>query len=382
MKRRSRPSNPRVRALLSASALCGNYRAIARQVPGQRLLPMIKANAYGHGAIWAARELGQMKDLYGFGVATLEEGIELRKEGKVPARIPILVFSGLTPYTEERGAIFKKHALVLVISSVEDWKAFSRGRLIGKLPYELKFNTGMNRLGLPASISSELARYFERKPAHAPRGVLSHLATAEKPDGELARAQLGRFVELRRAFSGLEGRAVFHLANSSAIWNSTSYGLRELTQVVRPGLSLYGVPPWSGAEERGLELVMSLEACVIGVRELEPGDLVGYGGTFRASPGSSVAVLSAGYADGIHRALSSRGQALVGDRSVRFAGVISMDLSALALPVGLRPRVGSYARLLGPGIEPWAQAALAGTVPYELLTSVPASARVQKIHGS
>jgi alanine racemase len=387
MKKRSRPSDPlrhRVVARLSASALRGNYRAISRLAPGQRIIPMIKAGAYGHGAVWAAQVLASSPGLYGFGVATLEEGIELRKQARIPSRIPILIFSGITPYTEGRGALCSKLGLVPVFSSIEDWKAFSRGRFFGKLPYELKFNSGMNRLGLPVAMASELARLFAKDPALAPRGVLSHLATAEKPEGQLARLQLERFVAVRRELSGvLEGRATFHLANSSAIWKASEWRLGELTGAVRPGISLYGVPPWAGAEAQGIRQVMSLEACVIGVRKLTAEDLVGYGGTYRGEGDDpSVAVLSAGYADGIHRALSNRGRATVAGQPARFAGIISMDLSALELPPGVRPRVGSYARVLGPGIEPWAQAALAGTVPYELLTSVPSSPRVHKIHGS
>jgi alanine racemase len=126
---------------------------------------------------------------------------------------------------------------------------------------------------------------------------------------------------------------------------------------------------------------MALEACVIGVRRLGPGDSVGYGGTYRArTPQAQVAVLSAGYADGVFRGLSNRGLVLIGKPGAasKFAGIISMDLSAVELPEGCQARVGDYVRVLGPGIEPWAQARLAGTVPYELLTSV--SGRVQRMY--
>jgi alanine racemase len=349
---------------------------------------MIKANGYGHGAVWAADALCAMPRLRGFGVATIEEGIELRRESKVPARLPIVVFSGVTPFTEDRARLCAKEGLVPVISSPGDWRIFSRSRLFGKLPYELKFDTGMNRLGLPIAMAGELAPLFARNPKARPAGVFSHLASAEDPTGELARKQLERFVHVRGTLEGaLAGGSAFHLANSSAIWNADIWRLRELTDFVRPGISLYGVPPWSGAEARGTRLVMSIEACVIGVRDLSPGDAVGYGGTYRAGQDgvpmrARVAILSAGYADGLLRGLSNRGQALVGRSQAkgRFAGIVSMDLSAVELPEGIDVKVGEYVRVLGEGLDPWAQARQAGTVPYELLTSV--SSRVQRLYVS
>src|SRR3954468_1981622 len=130
MRKRSRAIEglPRVRARLSASALRGNYRAIAAQVPGLRIIPMIKADAYGHGAVWAARELLKLPRLCGFGVATLEEGLELRRVAKVPASVPVMIFSGITPYTEDRGALCVREGLVPVFSSLEDWNRFTKGK--------------------------------------------------------------------------------------------------------------------------------------------------------------------------------------------------------------------------------------------------------------
>jgi alanine racemase len=384
MKKRSRRTktdlDPRVRAVLSESALRGNYRALSSLVPGLDLLPMIKANAYGHGAVWAAETLKSMPRLRGFGVATIGEALELRREAKIPSKLPIVVFSGISPFTEERVALFAKENFVPVISTTDDWRLFSKSRFLGKLKYELKFNTGMNRLGLPLSLASELATLFAKTPKRKPSGVFSHLATAEAPDGELARKQLEGFLWLRGALSALEGSTSFHLANSGAMWNAQKFKLLETTDLARPGISLYGVPPWSGAPGNGVKLVMSLEARVMEVRALEPRDTVGYGGTYAASD-KQVAVLSAGYADGVFRGLSNKGVALVGRAEVqaRFAGIISMDLSAVELPEGAQAKVGDYVRVLGPGIEPWAQSRLAGTVPYELLTSV--SGRVQRIYG-
>src|SRR5581483_8150872 len=119
MKKRSRSpeGKPRVVASLSSSALRGNYRALAKLVPGLGMLPVIKANAYGHGAVWAANELCKMPGLRGFGVATIEEGLELRHGSKTPARLPIVIFSGVTPFTEDRARLCAKENLTPVISS-------------------------------------------------------------------------------------------------------------------------------------------------------------------------------------------------------------------------------------------------------------------------
>jgi alanine racemase len=383
MKKRSRSSEgkPRVVATLSESALRGNYRALAKLAPGQGLLPMIKANAYGHGAVWAADVLCKMPGLRGFGVATLEEGIELRKRSKTPARVPVVVFSGVTPFTEERAKLCAKEGLTPVISSEGDWRSFKASPLFGRLRYELKFDTGMNRLGLPVAMAEELAKVFAKNPQARPAGVFSHLAASENLTGELSRKQLARFTQVRGALEGALTGTAFHLANSGAIWNSREWKLDELTDFVRPGLSLYGVPPWSGAPANGVKLVMAIEACVISTRTLANGESVGYGGTYQAGengvpPGARVAILSVGYADGLHRGLSNKGQALLQEKPTRFAGIVSMDLSAVEVPDGADARVGEYVRVLGEGIEPWAQARLAGTIPYELLTSV--SPRVQR----
>jgi alanine racemase len=207
--------------------------------------------------------------------------------------------------------------------------------------------------------------------------VLSHLATAESPGSAVARRQLRRFDDLFRLLRPALPRAAFHLANSAAIWNARAFRLNELTEVVRPGLSLYGVPPWPGAPARGIRPALALGAPLIEVRTVPPGESVGYGATFTVrGRAARVAIVPMGYADGLHRAASGRGLARLGGRLERFLGVVSMDLAALSCASGARP--GARAWLLGPGIDPWRQAAAAGTVPYELLTSL--SARVQRAY--
>lgn len=368
---------PRVVAELSGAALRNNYEVIQRLVPGLSILPMIKADGYGHGATWAARELLAMPGLYGFGVATLEEGASLRRELGIPGRrVSIIVFSGALPWSEEKGRFCEKFQLTPVIASESDWHLFLREKWPERLPYELKFNTGMNRLGMPPAFARQIAHALKTKPAlWHPRGVLSHLAMAETPGSRVSRLQKEQFAFLRAELAGALPSAHFHLGNSSAIWNEKYWDLKKTTDVVRPGISLYGVPPWRGAPARGLEAVLELKANVLAVHHLKPGQSIGYGATFTAKKETThAAILAAGYADGIKRAFSQQGHAWIDGQATRFLGIVSMDLSAVRCTP--KARVGDWVELLGPHVDPWEQARAAGTIPYELLTSL--SGRVQR----
>jgi len=374
----------RVQADFSAKALLNNYDAIRALVPGQAILPMIKAGAYGHGAGWVAGRLAGEPDLYGLGVATLDEGEEVRKAlGEQKLRCKIVVVSGTALWSDEKGQFCEKHGLTATISSEEDWVRFLRGRWNERIPYELKFNTGMNRLGISPNYARTIAKALRDAPAVAhPSGIYSHLAIGENPEEKLSLMQRELFVQVRGDFETACPSAHFHLANSSAIWNAKKWGLDGLTDVVRPGLSLYGVPPFQGAPMRGLSPVMTLSCQVLAVHDLKPGDRVGYGGTFKvdgkAQDRTRVAILAGGYADGIMRHLGNGlGSVFMGDQKQPIVGIVSMDLCAALAPKSVKP--GDWAQILGPGIDPWEQARAAGTIPYELLTSV--ASRVERRYG-
>jgi alanine racemase len=371
---------PRARIDLEARALINNYKAIQALVPDQAILPMVKANAYGHGVEWVAGLLTGFANLYGFGVATLEEGAELRLALGVRGRkIRIIVFSGCAGWSEAKGAFCERHALTPVISSDADWQAFLRGGWTSRLPYELKFNTGMNRLGLSLSMARPIIKALKTQPHEShPSGILTHLAMSELPEHRQSQLQLERFRTLRSELSGAFPAALFHMANSGCIWSAKKWGLSGLTDLVRPGISLYGVPPAPDAPMRGLLPVMTYTTNVVAVHALQAGESIGYGASFTVPSKSKepvqVAVLSAGYADGVKRMLSNQGHAWLGGRPTRFLGMVSMDLCAVG--AFSSTRVGDRAELLGPHVDPWAQARAAGTIPYDLLTSV--SARVQR----
>jgi alanine racemase len=382
---------PRVAAFMSAKILTQNYRAIQDLAPTQAMLPMIKANAYGHGAKWAARELAGQNNLYALGVATLEEGREVREALEKSNRNPkVIVFSGCSPWSEAAGAYCEKYGLTAVISSDADFDAFIRSGYAEKISYELEFNTGMNRLGINLGYAKNVIQLLKNNPkSYPPDGIFSHLAVGENPDAKLSRLQLQGFTEMRRTLGQAFPSAQFHLSNSSAVWSAKTWGVSEMTDIVRPGIALYGVPPWEGAPVRGIDPVMILQATVMSVRALKVGDQIGYGGTFtvtaplapkgeiaKNNPPFYVATLSAGYGDGILRALSNRGYAWLNDQESRFVGVVSMDLSAVSCTARTKP--GDLAQILGPRVDIWAQAKAASTVPYELLTSI--SPRVRRFY--
>jgi alanine racemase len=370
---------PRSLALLDSNALKKNYQVIQNLVPAQEILPMLKANAYGHGLAWTARNLLTMKGLYGFGVATLEEGATLRQLlGTAAWNIPIIVFSESSPWSDERGYYCSEYTLTPTISSEEDWYSFLRRGWVARLRYELEFDTGMKRLGISLSSASKIASDLRSLPsAYHPAGIFSHLSMSESPGSNLSRHQLSQFESIRNVFSFVSSGTRFHLANSGAIWNHFDFELGRLTNVVRPGMTLYGVRPWLRAPIRGIAPVMRFVANVLSTRSLKPGESIGYGGSFTLAGATSirVAILGAGYADGIKRQLGNRGHVWLGGQPRPFLGHVGMDLCAVECSE--TTQIGDWAEVLGPNIDLWEQAEAAGTIPDELLTSI--SDRVKRL---
>jgi len=341
---------------------------------------MLKANAYGHGAEFAARVLAESPDLYGFGLATFEEAVALRTALKsVGRRVSLFVFSEATPWTEQKGVLCEQFGVTPVLSSWLDFEAFVAQGWPARVSYELKFNTGLNRLGIELGRVSAVRKKLATLDSGAlPNGICSHLASSEAPDAKITALQLDKFASLRRELSAVAPSAQFHLANSGGLWNFRELGLPGLTDIVRPGLALYGVTPWDGAPARGLQSVLTWRASVVATHTLKPGESLGYGGTFAVPRGASdsvqVAILAAGYADGVQRQWSGRpgnapgGWVWLAGRPERFLGRVSMDLSAVSCSRDVEP--GAEAEILGTRVDPWAQARAAETIPYELFTSI------------
>ncbi|MEN9723638.1 MAG: hypothetical protein RJB38_1624 [Pseudomonadota bacterium] len=383
----------RTRAQISSQALRANVRQLSKAASSRSLLAMVKADAYGHGAVWASRILSKEPGVSALGVATFSEAVEIRlglQESEKP--LPILVFSGSAPWPQKPQdsgwiQLLERFALTPVISSIEDWRQFHSGfpRASGSLrvPFELKFNTGMNRLGIDLEYLPEIRRDLLALAQRGiyPRGVLSHLAVGEDCHHPLSRIQAQRFEGVCSELGAfLPDSVEFHLANSAATLRSEKWRFHSRVQRVRPGLALYGIPPANDRSRSRLQPVLTLEAPVILIREIGRGETVGYGARYRASKRERVAILAAGYGEGIHRAWSAPGSSArvrLQGRLQPFLGPISMDMCAIRASSSVR--VGHWAQLWGAGIDPWKQAAAAHTIPYEILTSL--SRRVQRIYG-
>jgi alanine racemase len=344
------------RAVLTVDlgALADNYRRLQREAAGSEVAGVVKADGYGLGAGAVAGALWQA-GCRSFFVAQLEEGRALRP------RLPdaaIYVLNGLPAGTED--AVLAAR-LIPVLNHTDELARFAAHarRHGGRLPAALQIDTGMCRLGFARA---ELERLDPGllEPLDLVL-VMSHLAVAEEPDNPLNAQQRQRFEELRRRLP----RARASLANSSGIFLGPAFHY----DLCRPGVALYGVNPVPG-RANPMAPVITLEAPVLQIHEVEAPGTVGYGATYPTRPGMRIATIPVGYADGYPRSASTRATARIAGRTVPLAGRVSMDLISLdvsALPAGaVRP--GTMVTLIGgpDGVDELAKAA--GTIGYEILT--------------
>lgn len=328
-----------MRAIINLSALSRNLIKIQQLSGTRNIIAMVKANAYGHGLIPITKYL-ESQGVSCFGVATIEEGEILRAAG---IQGKILLMSGAGFYqTPER---VLKARLTPLISSIQELDALdSVGQ---KIAVHIDLDTGMSRGGFPLSEVPQVIAWFKKKRFVEMEGLSTHLANAEASDCEFSKIQLAKFEA-----AGLKA-SMIHVAKSLAIIHHI--GLKNAW--VRPGIALYG-----GCE--GFEPVMSLEAPITLIKTLHPGDTVGYDQTWKASKQTKIALIRAGYGDGIPRALSNTGNIL---------GRVSMDLITLDI-TGQDLKVGDWVPLMS--IADIAKAC--DTILYEIMTRV--AERVERVY--
>lgn len=362
-KRRNFTSMPqdsypaRVVAEVSLSKFLFNFDLLARQDP---VIAMLKCNGYGHGAqpLAEALQSQRAKRTYGIGVATIQEAIELRSSG---IRLAIFVFSDCTPFTDEVAALCQKYNLTAILHSKEDVIQLCRHR---NLKFHLKFNTGMNRLGIDPSDVSEVTRLLWRAKLR-PMGVCTHLADAGHLDAKITRRQWERFKEVLSVFSDV---SCVHAESSAALFPKRKLSWESVCNVIRPGIGLYGY----GSSK--LKPILSLSARVLKNSTLAVGENVGYGATFVARKVTRQSILACGYGDGLHRTLSNK-TLMINGRKQCLLGRVSMD--AISVEGVFKP--GKWVQLLGRTAEQGQHmASEAGTVVYEVLTSL--SQRVQRVY--
>lgn len=360
-------------AEVNLAALRRNYAKIEAYTASE-LMPIVKADAYGHGVLPIVRtlkELGAKR----FGVALLEEAIEIKEAFP---ELTVMVI-GATPL--EFSDVFVKEDVIPGISLQEQAEAFSvaakgQSRIVR---VHIKVDTGMGRIGFRHTDVKGILTVASL-PNLRVEGIYTHFAAADQRDLAFAHEQLGRFNRLvdQLKAEGLE-IPIRHTANSAAILQLPEAHF----ELVRPGIILYGLPPSRQVgHEVGFEQVLSWRAKVTQVKTINAGETVSYGRTFRAAYPTRVATIPVGYADGLRRALSNRGEALVRGGRATMIGRVCMDQTMLDVTKIPNVSVGDTVTLLGldghDRIEATEMASCLETINYEIVCGI--SKRVPRIY--
>ncbi|MBF7728707.1 alanine racemase [Pseudomonas sp. N040] len=349
------------RALIDLQALRQNYR-LARELSSARALAVVKADAYGHGAVRCAQALDEDAD--GFAVACIEEALELRAAG---IGKPILLLEGFFEASEL--ALIEQHELWCVVHSNWQLEALERTPLRKPLRIWLKLDSGMHRVGLSPLEFRDAWRRLQASGKVERIVLMSHFARADELDCPRSREQLVVFEQARQ---GLQ--AEVSLRNSPAI-----LGWPEVpSDWVRPGIMLYGASPFEQPQAQASRLrpVMTLESKVISVRELPAGEPVGYGAAFVAARPTRVGVVAMGYADGYPRHAPTGTPVFVDGQPARLIGRVSMDMLTVDLSDLPQAGLGSRVELWGPNVLASEVALRAETIPYELFCNLRRAERI------
>ena len=350
------------RATIDLDALRHNYRH-ARTLGGDKALAVVKADAYGHGAVDCARALDGEAD--GFGVACIEEAIELRDAG---IRAPILLLEGF--FDADELPLIERHALWTVVASPWQVEVLERHPLQRPLPVWLKLDSGMHRLGLAPDDYPGAWRRLRALPWVGDMVAMSHFSRADELGHASTSEQLATFDAV---LARLPPGTTTSLANSAALmaWPAARGGW------VRPGLMLYGShmldAPCAAAEP--LRTVMELASKVITVRELAAGEPIGYAGAFTTSRPTRVGVVAAGYADGYPQYATSGTPVIIDGRPGELIGRVSMDMLTVDLTDHPGAGIGSDIELWGARLPVAEVAARSGNSPYRLLTGLKRAPR-------
>ena len=372
-------------AEVSLGTLRQNFRAVQQHIGAAvQVCAIVKADAYGHGAVECSRALEQEGASW-FGVTSLDEAIPLRENG---IRGRILLMTGFWRGEEEEIVRLELTPTVWETGQIELFERAATTLGVAKHPIHLKVDTGMGRLGVAPEDLPQICSALKSSSHLVLEGLSTHLASSEVLDEPSVAAQLKTFAEVRNLL-GKEGfnPPLIHAANTGAVisrpesWNT----------MVRPGIALYGYYlPFerAGREVSGRALrlkvkpVLTWKTRILSLRDMRANQALGYGGIYVTKAPARIAVLPVGYADGLNRRLSSQGRVIVGEHYAPIVGRISMDLT-LADVTGLPGvSVGDEVVLLGAtdglSVDAREHASLSETVPYEILCGI--SKRVPRRH--
>lgn len=365
---------------ISRAQIAENFNAIRGVVgEGVEVMPVVKADAYRHGAVEVSRTL-EREGARWLAVSNTEEGIALR-EASIQARI--LVMADCLPFT--RDAVLE-HNLTPVVHSLEGLREFNQLVAVRTKPcrYHLKIDTGMGRLGVRSSEVSAIGEAILSAKNMELEGLMTHFASSANYQSTQTDDQVAAFDTL---LAGLKRAGIFpslvHLSSSIPV----AYGRKQAWRaMIRPGHAIYGyVSPARGhapAQILHVKPALTWRASVLAVKDIPAGSLVGYGGMFRTNRPTRIAVLAAGYADGIPHRLSNRGSVIVNGKLAPIIGAVSMDLTSVDVTESPAVQVGDSVTLLGSegaaAIDAQQIAKWAGTISYSVLCGI--HARVKRLY--
>ncbi len=345
------------RALIDLDALRHNYR-LARELGGHKVLAVVKADAYGHGAVRCARALEPEAD--SFGVACIEEALELREAG---IRAPILLLEGF--FEADELALIDRHDLWCVVQAPWQIDAIERARPVRPLTVWLKLDSGMHRLGLAAQEYRACLQRLQAMPQVGEVVAMTHFARADELDCPRTREQSALFAQTVAGFV-TEGRPLTtSLSNSPAL-----LGWPEVrSDWARPGLMLYGATPFAAQHPVAdrLQPVMTVQSQVIAVSELPVGEPVGYGARFVTERPTRVGVVAMGYADGYPQFAPNGTPVMIDGRPGQVIGRVSMDMLTVDLTDHPDGGIGSRIELWGRQVQASDLAARCASSAYRLL---------------
>ena len=360
----------RTYAEIDLDALHENYLYLLSKLSSSvGVLAVIKADAYGHGALPVGRCL-ERAGVKMLGVANVSEGIELREGG---IKAPVVLLGGSFP-GEEREVIEYRLTPVLYHREMAEGLAQEARRLGVRLPVHIKVDTGMGRLGIPWQEAPSFFEWIKGLPSLKVEGLMSHFSSADEEDKAFSQEQLSRFQGVveeaeRRGLSP----AFLHIANSAALLTFPPSHFN----MVRPGIILYGAHPTLSFKEsfpQPLRPVMSLKSRIAAIKPHPPSSPISYGRTYHTRKESLIATVPIGYADGYPRRLSNKGKVLVRGRRVQVVGVVTMDWIMVDVSEVPGVRIGDEVVLIGKQgreeISVEEVACWADTIPYEILCGV------------
>jgi alanine racemase len=370
------PQDARCYVEISRSRIAANYRAVRDAVaPTAHIMGVVKANAYGHGAVEVASVLCAEGAKW-LAVGSVEEGVSLRRAG-ISCRI--LVMAGVMAWEHEA---LREFHLTPVAHSLDDLRRFDEATTEA-FDVHLKIDTGMNRLGTGAA-ASEIAAVVSGLRKVRVEGMLSHFASAADFSSDQTEEQIRSFGDMWSALASHGVRpALMHFASTNAI----AYPRRDAwLSLVRPGHAIYGyVSPARGDAPPAVLAVkpaLSWYARIIAVKNVPAGSKIGYGGSYVAAAPMRLAVLAAGYADGVPHRLSNKGKVIAGGRFAPIVGTVSMDLTTIDITHSPRVRAGDVVTLLGQegdvSLDAQQIARTAGTISYNVLCGI--NVRVKRFY--